>query len=406
MAFGWPYHCSSNLRQSVLARSSSSRLPASRMPFSNSLRRVHSGSSSGRTGPSIFLSKHKTAAMTTGALCLLAATGSSSNTWAATNFRNHSSTMSTATLCEPDEETMTSVEDRIPVEWCTYDSYNGVIVQLPDSVVAEEEQQEYLERNIRNSMNQWKADGKRGIWIHANPKHHVQLFPFLVKEFGFNFHQFSPDKKKVVLTKWLPTDQENKLPFGPTHQVGVGIIVFHPEHTRKMLVVQEKSGPASKVKLWKMPTGLVDPGEDISDAALRELQEETGINWDYQFQKIVGFRQAHSSTRPSDLFFLCTLQLIPPSKSNTQTNVHSITFQPQESEIADIKWMDVDDFMNQPFWKDSPIQQQMHKVLQTIKDDKSSSVHDDIGFVSKKLQVGYRPGVQTLYVHENGKSKL
>lgn len=45
-----------------------------------------------------------------------------------------------------------------------------------------------------------------------------------------------------------------------THQVGIGALVVHPT-SGKMLAVQERTGPAAKRKLWKMPTGLTDPGE-------------------------------------------------------------------------------------------------------------------------------------------------
>ena len=69
----------------------------------------------------------------------------------------------------------------------------------------------------------------------------------------------------------------SRLPGGPTHQIGIGALVIHPL-SGKMLAVREKSGPAARAKLWKMPTGLTDPGEDIATAAVRELKEETGLD--------------------------------------------------------------------------------------------------------------------------------
>lgn len=44
------------------------------------------------------------------------------------------------------------------------------------------------------------------------------------------------------------------------------------------MVVQERSGPGAAKKLWKIPTGLTDPGEDIDDAAIREGKEEIGLD--------------------------------------------------------------------------------------------------------------------------------
>ena len=44
----------------------------------------------------------------------------------------------------------------------------------------------------------------------------------------------------------------------------------------EMLVVQEAIGPLKGKDIWKIPTGLMDPGEDLHDAAARECLEETG----------------------------------------------------------------------------------------------------------------------------------
>ncbi|KAG4946014.1 hypothetical protein JHK87_042021 [Glycine soja] len=43
-----------------------------------------------------------------------------------------------------------------------------------------------------------------------------------------------------------------------------------------VLVVQENSGLFQGTGVWKFPTGVVDQGEDICVAAVREVKEETG----------------------------------------------------------------------------------------------------------------------------------
>lgn len=73
-----------------------------------------------------------------------------------------------------------------------------------------------------------------------------------------------------MLTNWLP-DSRNTLPPGASHLVGVGAIVANEK--REILVVQEKTGPLAGKNVWKMPTGLVECGENIKDAAVRELKE-------------------------------------------------------------------------------------------------------------------------------------
>jgi hypothetical protein len=65
------------------------------------------------------------------------------------------------------------------------------------------------------------------------------------------------------MTKWLEKGTEPSLPLAPNHQVGSAGLVFSPDG--RILVVQEKSGPSVRFPdFWKLPGGLVDPGEDIS----------------------------------------------------------------------------------------------------------------------------------------------
>jgi putative (di)nucleoside polyphosphate hydrolase len=59
---------------------------------------------------------------------------------------------------------------------------------------------------------------------------------------------------------------------GP-YRDNVGIVVFNPEG-RVWLGRRAHTPPPHN---WQFPQGGVDPGEDLLDAARRELQEETGI---------------------------------------------------------------------------------------------------------------------------------
>lgn len=154
-----------------------------------------------------------------------------------------------------------------------------------------------------------------------------------------------------MMSQWLC--QENttsRLPLGPTHQIGVGMLVLNPNDPSQMLVVQECTGPAAAFGLWKMPTGLLDPGEDIPDAAVRELQEETSLQ--SRMDGIVCFRQAHSPTGASDLFFVCRMELIGGTK-----------WKIQESEIADIQWMSVQEYCNQDRWQGSPVYKALNDCI-------------------------------------------
>jgi ADP-ribose pyrophosphatase YjhB (NUDIX family) len=266
---------------------------------------------------------------------------------------------STLTFCEADEFAQNVLE---------FDSYNGVILQVNDTVASDD-----FGKRLEASLVTWALEGKRGIWIHIPPEL-AHLVPICTAQ-GFDFHFAKPGM--LVLTKWLPEDTESRLPMGPTHQVGIGALVVNDQG--QMLVVQEKTGPAANYKIWKMPTGLLDRGEDIGMAATRELQEETGLDAD--MQKVLCFRQAHAGgDRGSDMFFICLMKL----HDKRQTCVL------QEEEIEAVKWMDMEEFCAQDLWQQSPAYKELNEAMR--------NAINAGGMDQKILDVGFRPGTNAIYV--------
>ena len=323
------------------------------------------------------------------------------------------------TRCDGDEEaseneTVHVMELPFDESVLTYDHYNGVTIHLDkyeqtngdgdencdDSY---ESKETLFAKQLNDALTIWKAEGRKGIWVHANTES-AKYIPGCI-EAGFQFHKILPKKNTIgekeseetknigdnslVLSRWLP-NTPSKLPHGPTHQVGVGVILLNPVDPSQMLVVQELSGPAAKYNLWKMPTGLVDPGEYVPDAASRELLEETGIK--AKMSGILCIRQAHrSNADTSDMFFVC--KMIPLLENGDST----IEWKPQETEIADIKWMSVKDYCDQDRWQGSPLYETLNDCVLRASIEESERREQDIiesrngifGIEHQQLEVGF-----------------
>lgn len=102
------------------------------------------------------------------------------------------------------------------------DKYDGVIVSeqsLPET-------KEDFALILKCSLQIWKANGKRGVWLKI-PISKIDFTPIAV-DMGFVMHH--AESTYLMLTHWLSGD-ENKLPSNASHQVGVGCIVMNNEGT-------------------------------------------------------------------------------------------------------------------------------------------------------------------------------
>lgn len=194
------------------------------------------------------------------------------------------------------------------------DAYNGFLIDpegLPSSPEA-------LLASLRASEAVWRERAYRGIWLRL-PKRLAGSTGAAV-EAGFEFHH--AEKEYLMLTRWMVEGQPDALPPNASHQVGIGACVVN-EHG-KILAVRELYGPLRGTGVWKLPTGLVHVGEDITETAEREVLEETGVRarcvglaWDGVEE--LGFSQITNVRSPLARFApVCTLCLLPFTPAGLQ----------------------------------------------------------------------------------------
>jgi len=207
------------------------------------------------------------------------------------------------------------------------------------------------------SLDHWRAESRRGVWLKLPLPGAASLVPAAIAA-GFVAHHAEPGH--IMLTTWLAPGP-SRLPAAASHQVGVGALVVSPRGpasatypadpalaaTPHVLVVQEAAGPLKGSGVWKMPTGLVDAGEDVVDAAVREVGEETGVAC--VPVSLLALRQAHGfSFGASDAFFVIGLKTASEGEVDKPVA-------PVDGEVEAVKWMPVSEYEALPFFHGRPL---------------------------------------------------
>ena len=107
--------------------------------------------------------------------------------------------------------------------------------------------------------------------------------------------------------------------------IGVGVAVIRDN---RILLVKETAG--RNKDCWGMPKGKVDPAENIEQAALRELKEETGLNGN--LLKLTGLRSDIRHEQVA-LFFVFTAEVIGEEQPRIQ----------DQEEISEIGWFTLEE---------------------------------------------------------------
>eukprot|EP00117_Sycon_ciliatum_P022758 scpid78377/ scgid19532/ Nudix hydrolase 8 len=200
------------------------------------------------------------------------------------------------------------------------DWYNGAVVDLTKECPAEA----LFEDCLKMSLEEWKAGKRRGVWLQIGVANSYCIQ--IADKHGFTIHHAQPGY--VMMTKWLPTDEPNLLPGYASHYVGVAGLVVDDQD--QILVIKDKY---ARQPAWKLPGGMMDPGENIGVAVAREVFEETGIR--AEFISIVSMRHIlqYQFSR-GDFYIACHMR---PT---------TFAIKPCEHEISDCRWMKIEDYLS------------------------------------------------------------
>ena len=255
------------------------------------------------------------------------------------------------------------------------DPYKGVTVAVKD--VEDTGTAEYFSEKLKASLSAWRDSGRKGVWLPI-PATHPEFIP-VAQSLGFTYHHAEADY--LMMCAWLG-DGESTLPANASHSIGVGIVCINERG--EIVMVQEATGPAANRAggFWKVPTGLVNAGEELGDGCVREMKEETGI--DVEYVATVGFRELPRAMHgKGNLFFMCLCKLVGESEIVMQA-----------SELAAARWMPIDDVMALPYYQGVGAYSELMRASMAAALSKAS------GLERKRLPVSHDPkrGEHTIYV--------
>lgn len=201
--------------------------------------------------------------------------------------------------------------------------YGGVYV---DSANLPEDAADFT-RRLQASLAAWEAADVPVAWLQIPGRLGGLLAPALAQ--GFEFHHCSGDAvmlvRRIAAAAYVPT--------AATHSIGVGGVVIN--EARELLVVLEHRDLKARPGYYKLPGGMLEPGEHLIEGVIREVREETGI--ETGFGGLVSMRHHHHGQfGASNIYAVCNL--LPRTLQITR----------DEGEIARACWVAVDEYLADP----------------------------------------------------------
>ncbi|MCD6397135.1 MAG: NUDIX domain-containing protein [Spirochaetaceae bacterium] len=196
--------------------------------------------------------------------------------------------------------------------------YQGAVLDtdcLPDN------ESDFLDI-LKETITEIRKKNLQLIWLYL-PKVRADLVASAVN-YGFTYHHADENGLQLIF-KIYP---EAFVPGYATHFIGAGGVLI--DDSNRILVIQER---CHKHKHYKLPGGVLEPGEHISHAVEREVFEETGIS--SKFLSLNCFRHWHGYRYgKSDIYFVCRLKPL------------SFEIKIDHTEISEAIWMPVDDYLS------------------------------------------------------------
>lgn len=200
------------------------------------------------------------------------------------------------------------------------DSYAGMVIATADLPA----EPAVFSAALTQSLAHWRAAGIKVVWLTVRRDQQALIAPALQR--GFVFHHCDTDS--LVMTCRLQEDAFVPHPAG--HTIGAGAVVI--SERQELLTVLEKGDATTRPWHFKLPGGMLEPGEHIAAAAVREVFEETGIKT--RFAKLLGMRHHHQGQfATSNLYFICRLEPL-----TTAIRIDA-------AEIAEARWVPVRDYL-------------------------------------------------------------
>lgn len=175
------------------------------------------------------------------------------------------------------------------------------------------------------SLERWAGEGIPVVWLSLS-RDRVDHIPHACK-CGFSYHHCTADMLMLIY-RLEPTAV---VPPYASRTIGVGGVVLSPAGA--LLTVLEKTEAHVRPQYWKLPGGMLEPGEHIADGVTREVREETGI--ETRFEGVLGLRHHHRGQfGTSNIYFIC--KLTPLTEAITTDH----------SELTRAVWMPVQDYLD------------------------------------------------------------